>query len=540
MITNKKINTYTLLFFVCLLPVFLSVAQQQQRPNILLLFADDWGRHASIYQELEGDKSHSALVKTPNFDAIAKNGVLFTNAHVNAPSCTPSRSALLSGQYFYRTGLGSILLGAQWDDQIPSYPLLLQNQGYDIGYMYKVWSPGTPRDAPYGGRKNAFENHGGQFNQFSQYVADSENIEEAKEKLYAQVRGNFQDFLKARNQDQPFCFWFGPTNVHRSWVKGSGKKIWDINPDELKGKLPGAYADVPEIREDFADYLGEVQAFDAGIGVLIEELKKIGEYENTLIVISGDHGAAGFARSKTNLYDIGTHVPLAISWPGKIKGQRVVTDFVNLMDLAPTFLDAGGVSVPEVMTGKSLMPILLSDKQGRVDIDRYYVLTGKERHVDVTREENLPYPQRAITTDDYLYIRNFKPDRWPQGSFEMGMLDIDAGPTKDWIYRHFNDPTYKVFIDYAHAKRPYEELYNLKKDPEQLYNVAGLSPYHEAKSNLSDLMDIILIETNDPRMNENPPFENPPFTDRENDTTRWDAHLNHLKEVHESNIKTEE
>ncbi|HUX56468.1 MAG TPA: sulfatase [Bacteroidales bacterium] len=534
---NNKLNRLLAISFLSSsIPM---MAQQQQKPNILFIFADDWGKHASIYGELEGDKSPSAIVKTPNFDKIAKNGVLFTNAHVNSPSSTPCRSALLSGQYFFRTGMGSILLGAEWDFNIPTYPLLLQEQGYDIGYMYKVWSPGTPIDAGYGGIKNAFHNHGRNFNGFSQYVSSKlDSIEEAKEELYAQVRGNFQDFLKTRKSGQPFCFWFGPTNTHRSWTKGSGKKIWGINPDDLKGKMPACYADVPEIREDFADYLGEVQAVDAGIGVVIDELKKIGEYENTLIVISGDHGAGGFPRSKTNLYDIGTHVALAISWKGKIPDNRVVTDFVNLMDLAPTFLDAGGVKVPEVMTGKSLMPILLSNKQGRVEKERNYVLTGRERHV-YANEGNLPYPQRAITTDDYLYIRNFKPDRWPEGSFEMGMLDIDGGPAKDWIYRHFDDPIYKLYIDYAYAKRPYEELYDLKKDPHQVHNVAGLTQYKDAKSRLSQLMDKILIETKDPRMSENPLFENPPYTSGKG-AINWENHVKHLMEVYQSGKKQDD
>lgn len=528
-----KLQILFIIIFV-FFPFILTIAQDQNKPNILFIFADDWGRHASIYKKLEGDKSHSALVKTPNFDEIAENGVLFTNAHVNAPSCTPSRSALLSGQYFYRTGQGSILLGAEWDDQIPSYPLLLQKHGYDIGYMYKVWSPGTPIDAPYGGKQNEFIKHGSDFNNFSQNVSKSSNIEEAKENIYNQVRKNFQDFLKNRSKDQPFCFWFGPTNVHRSWVKGSGKRLWGIDPEQLKGKLPYSYADVPEIREDFADYLGEVQAFDAGIGILIEELKRIGEYENTLIVISGDHGAAGFPRSKTNLYSVGTHVALAISWKNKIPGNRVVTDFVNLMDLAPTFLEAGGMNVPSVMTGNSLIPILLSNQEGRVDEKRNFVLTGRERHVDVTREGNLPYPQRAIRTDDFLYIRNFKPDRWPEGSVETGMLDIDAGPTKDWIYKHLHDPEFKEYIDYAYAKRPYEELFDLRKDPGELNNLAINTDYQEIKNNLSKMMDIILIETKDPRMNNNPMFENPPFTDREDDTKRWDAHLKHLREIYKS------
>lgn len=534
MMKNIKLKILLINIFV-FSPFLFIMAQEYQKPNILFLFADDWGRHASIYDKIEGDKAYSALVKTPNFDEIAKTGVLFTNAHVNAPSCTPSRSAILSGQYFYRTGLGSILLGAEWDEQIPSYPLLLQDHGYDIGYMYKVWSPGKPADAPYGGKKNEFRKHGSDFNNFSQNVSKSTNIEEAKENLYNQVRKNFQDFLKTRTKDQPFCFWFGPTNVHRSWVKGSGKKLWGIDPEQLKGKLPASYADVPEIREDFADYLGEVQAFDAGIGVLIEELKKIGEYENTLIVISGDHGVAGFPRSKTNLYGVGTHVPLAISWKNKIPGNRVVTDFVNLMDLAPTFLEAGGRNIPTVMTGKSLMPILLSKQEGRVDEKRNFVLTGRERHVDVTRDGNLPYPQRAIRTDDFLYIRNFKPDRWPQGSIETGMLDIDAGPIKDWIYKHLHDPEYKEIVAYAYTKRPYEELYDLRKDPGELNNLAKITGYEEIKSNLSEMMDKILKETKDPRINKNPVFENPPYTNAEKDTMRWKSHVKHLIEIYQPN-----
>ena len=104
-------------------------------------------------------------------------------------------------------------------------------------------------------------------------------------------RANFADFLKARQQVEPFCYWFGPTNVHRRWIKGSGKAHWNMNPDELKGKMPPFLPDVHAIREDLADYLGEAQGFDMALGVLIEELKKIGEFENTIIVVSGDHGA---------------------------------------------------------------------------------------------------------------------------------------------------------------------------------------------------------------------------------------------------------
>ena len=288
--------------FIALILIFsgdanaMLVAAESEPPNILFLFADDWGRYANIYSEVNGAGGINDVVRTPNFDDFAKQGVLFRNAHVNAPSCTPCRSSLLSGQYFCGMGRGAILRGAVWDESIPSYPLVLHDAGYHIGKTYKVWSPGTPADAPYGGQKFAFQKAGGRFNQFSQNVTKGieagKTPDAAKEELYSEVRTNFTDFLAARESGKPFCYWFGPTNVHRTWIKGSGKKLWNIDPDSLQGKMPPFLPDVPEVREDLADYFGEIAAWDAAIGVLLAELDRTGERENTLIVISGDHGCA--------------------------------------------------------------------------------------------------------------------------------------------------------------------------------------------------------------------------------------------------------
>ena len=116
---------------------------------------------------------------------------------------------------------------------------------------------------------------------------------------------------------------------------------------------------------------------------------------NTLFVVSGDHGIPGIPRAKCNLYDFGCDVALVAYWPGRIKPGRVVKDFINLMDLAPTFCEAGGVKIPESMCAKSIMPLLLSNKNGQIDNSRNFVVTGRERHVNVAREKYLPYPQRA-------------------------------------------------------------------------------------------------------------------------------------------------
>jgi len=123
----------TFLAVACVALAVNAHAVDSQRPNILFCFADDWGRYASIYTNVETRPSINQVLKTPVIDRVAREGVLFKNAFVTAPSCTPCRSSLLSGQYFFRTGRGAILQGAAWDSSIPSYPLLLRDAGYHIG-----------------------------------------------------------------------------------------------------------------------------------------------------------------------------------------------------------------------------------------------------------------------------------------------------------------------------------------------------------------------------------------------------------------------
>ncbi len=500
------------------------------RPNIVFAFADDWGRYASVYATVDGPGSANDVVYTPHIDAVAREGVLFRNAFVNAPSCTPCRSSLLSGQCFWRTGRGAILRDAVWDSVIPSYPLLLREVGYHLGKTFKVWGPGDPRDAPYAMQKHSYEGAGRAFNQFSQIatslIRQGVPREAAKQQLLDEVRANFIAMLDARKADQPFCYWFGPTNVHRAWVRGSGKMLWDIDPDALRGKLPGFLPDVPEVREDFADYLGEAMAFDAAVGVLREELEKRGLTDNTLFAISGDHGAPGFPHGKCNLYDFGVAVPLVVSGPG-VNGGRVVDDLVSLVDLAPTFLEAAGETPPDVMTGQSLVPILQSDKSGQVDPNRTWVLTGRERHVESARPGNLPYPQRAIRTHDHLLIINFEPDRWPMGPpTNLGSLprkelltntrsvyaDMDAGPTKAWLIAQRDNPEWRREYDLAFAKRPREELYVLRDDPDQVHNVAGEPEQAQVVADLRTRLMDELRRTGDPRMAQGDViFERPPF-----------------------------
>jgi len=198
-------------------------AASDRRPNILLAIADDWGYpHASCY----GDP----VVKTPTFDRMAREGVLFTNAFVSSPSCTPSRGALLAGQHFWRLREGADLWVTLPAD-IPTYPDLLEKAGYFVGHTRKGWGPGKLGDRT---RNPA----GPQFNDFEQFLAQ-------------------------RPKDKPFCFWFGSIDPHRPYEPGSGK---GSGIDLGKIKLPAALPDAEETRSDVADYYFEVQRFDREAG----------------------------------------------------------------------------------------------------------------------------------------------------------------------------------------------------------------------------------------------------------------------------------
>jgi len=285
----------------------------RKRPNILFCLADDWSwPHAGI----AGDK----VVKTPTFDRVARQGVLFENAFVSSPSCTPSRGAILTGQWHWRLEEGGNLWSAL-QAKFDVYPDLLEEAGYHVGYTRKGWAPG--RDAPGGRTRNPA---GPRYKDFG-------------------------EFRKTQPEGKPFCFWFGSSDPHRGykWQSGvkSGMKLEDV-------EVPACMADNETVRTDICDYYWEVQRFDTEVGELLKILERDGELENTLVVISGDNGMP-FPRCKSNLYDMGTNVPLAVRWPATVKGGRVVEDFISLADLAPTFLEAAGLKPTAQMTARSFL-----------------------------------------------------------------------------------------------------------------------------------------------------------------------------------------
>ena len=251
-----------------------------------------------------------------------------------------------------------------------------------------------------------------------------------------------------------------------------------------------------------------MQRFDSDVGKLVDLLERMGELDNTLIVMTGDHGMP-FPRGKGNLYDSGARVPMAIQWKERVPGGRTVTDFVSTTDIAPTFLDAAGLAIPAEMTGRSLVSLLASGKAGRIEAERDHVLIGRERHVVAQESPDLGgYPSRGIRTDEFLYIRNYRPDRWPAGtpdyknsaSPNAWLADCDNSPTKWFLWQNRMDPALKRYYDLAFAKRPAEELYDLRKDPGQVSNVADGAEYVPIRKQLAVRLTRSLIRLDDPRM----------------------------------------
>ena len=426
----------------------------EPRPNIVFCLADDWSwPHAGIY----GDK----VVKTPTFDRVAREGVLFNYCFSAAPSCTPSRAAILTGQYPHRLKEGGNLWGFL-PSEFPVYPSVLEAAGYHIGLTGKGWGPG---DFSAGGYKR---NPAGPSYR------------------------SFADFLKTAPADKPFCFWFGSTRPHRPYEMGEGGRAGLKVADVF---VPPMWPDVLEVRNDIVDYYSEVQRFDGQVADIVSLLEKSGKLENTILVVSGDNGWP-FPRCKANLYDGGTRQPLAVRWPAKIKAGRVLDSFINLSDLAPTFLEAAGLKPPPTMTGKSFLG-LLSGAKGQEE--RNSVFIERERHANV-RKGDLSYPARAIRTREYLYIRNFRPERWPAGDPQKYVAvgpygDCDDGPAKQYLLAHPDDPHFGLCF----GKRPADELYDIRSDPHQIRNVAGQLKYAGALKNLRMKLDRWMRETRDPR-----------------------------------------
>ena len=465
------------------------------RPNILIAISDDQSfPHCGAYG--------SDWLATPAFDKIAEDGILFMNCIAPSPGCAPSRSSMMLGRYPWQNEQAG-----QHQEEYPkkfvTFPDMLEKSGYHIGYTGKGCGPFNWEKS--GRTRNPV---GPAYNDI-RYRDDSPNGPPANGINRINYAENFKAFYLEKDPGQPFFFWYGATEPHRAYEQNSGIRLGKQMADAV---VPSFLPDVDTIRGDLLDYAVEVEWFDLHLQSILNFLKEKGELENTLVIVTSDNGMP-FPRAKANTYEYGIHLPLAIAWPSGIDPGRIVEDPVSFVDFAPTILELAGGDLHKGMLpiyGKSLLNILASGSSGLIDESRTAVYSSRERHSS-SRWNNLGYPQRAIRTADFLYILNMKPERWPagapvrldeDGNPEPGVAyhDIDGSPSLQYLYRHRKDGQIKPHLDAATAIRPAMELFDIRKDPYCLVNLAEDGQYQNIMEDLHSQLKAFLVETEDPRM----------------------------------------
>ncbi|MGK0187801.1 MAG: N-sulfoglucosamine sulfohydrolase [Verrucomicrobiales bacterium] len=468
------------------------------RPNILLAISDDqsWP-HASAYG--------SKMVSTPHFDRIAREGALFSNAFAASPGCSPSRAALLTGRNTWQIEHAGTH-ASYFDPKYATYPDKLAESGYFTGSTGKGWAPGnfTKLGRPHNPAGPGFPASSGKSAPGNYHSA-------------------FANFLEQRPEDKPFCFWFGSQDPHRAFEKGAGIKAGKTLQE---AEVPAFLPDTPEVRSDLLDYAMEIERFDADLGKILALLEKSGELDNTLVIVTSDNGMA-FPRAKANCFEFGIHVPLAMRWPRGIpESGRTLNDLVGFTDITATLYDATGTAPPDSfpLVGTSLLPLLKSDGSELTRAWQTAVFSARERHSS-SRFHSLGYPQRCIRTKDYLYIRNFAPERWPAGPARKfatakfrpdGSIasskpgpdhgayhDIDACPTLTFLIEQRSDAAIDRYLKLATERRPAEELYAIGSDPACLKNLADDPAFANVSEQLGDRLNSYLSQTADPRVTGN-------------------------------------
>ncbi|MFO1437678.1 MAG: sulfatase [Verrucomicrobiaceae bacterium] len=462
------------LFFTSSFVLLVSSFAAESRPNILFAIADDWGPHASAYG--------TPWVKTPAFDRVAKDGLLFKQAYTPNAKCAPSRACILTGRNSWQLKEAANHI-CYFPPEFKGWGEALAEKGWNVGHTTKGWGPGSAKDV------------NGKPREMTGKAWNKKKLQPPTEEISnCDYAANFTDFLDAAPADKPWCFWYGAIEPHRGYefgsgVKKGGKKLSDID------HVPAYWPDNEVIRNDMLDYAFEVEHFDTQLGRMLAELEKRGQLDNTLVVVTADHGMP-FPRSKGNANVQANHVPFAVMWKKGITAPgRVIEDFVSFIDLAPTFVEVAGLKWSDTgmaeSPGRSLTDLFANAPKHTRD----HVLLGKER-TDIGRPNDWGYPIRALVTKDNVLIENFEPSRWPGGNPETGYMDCDAGATKTFIIdahrKNPNDPFWQLCF----GLRPGLEFYDLKSDPDFVKN----QPADPRVAALKEQLHAELKAQGDPRM----------------------------------------
>lgn len=406
----------------------------QSLPNIIIFVADDasWRDHGAYGND---------IIKTPNIDLMAEGGLLFENAFLTTPQCSPSRISILTGLHPHATGAEDLHMPLPVNMTIlPGY---LSEKNYFNGHMQKTH---------YGPNAD---------NQFDWYSPD--------------LSEDFPDFLDEAGES-PFFLWVGFTDPHRPY--GTAPEVND--PADVI--VPPYHVDDEPTRVDLAQYYDEITRLDGQIGLFIEEVNRRGLEENTLIIYISDNGAP-FPREKGTLYDAGTKTPLILYWPGQIDVGLRYDGLTSIIDLTPTILDLVGLEIPDFMHGESILQTLTDPSIA----GREYIFTQRNWH---DADEHM----RSLRTDRYKLIRNDAYTELPHGT----AADIGGSPTfRSLIQKMKNEGLNEYQAKLFDVPRPRIELYDIDNDPWEINNVASHPDYWELARELSAVLDQWMEVTGD-------------------------------------------
>lgn len=430
------------------------------KPNIVLIVSDD---HSAPFLGSYGYKS----ISTPNIDKLAQEGILFKNAYTTAPQCVLSRAAIMTGRN--TLNIQMTRFSAPLDSTVTSYPELLRKGGYFTGICGRNFHLDGNRRVPE--TVATYEKYGLEtFKNRVDYLKATGN----RDSIYSQ----YQEFVDNVPTGKPFFIQVGYSDPHRIF----NAKTFEPDPKSLS--LPAHWPDTKLVREDFAAYLGEIQRLDSDVGRVLEDLKKRGLDQNTLVVFIGDNGGA-LLRGKGTLYNLGLHVPLIMRHPGLIKAGQVSEALVSGEDIAPTFLGVAGLPVPKNITGVSVAPAFKDVAYaGR---DHAFAVRG-------AHGQSLPYNTADFDLGRTIFNRKYKLIYNAMWQLPYHPVDFAAQPF--WLelkQKHaegkLDEKSDKLlFADH----RKMFELYDEEADPDETNNLSGDAKFsqieHELKTRLQEWM----------------------------------------------------
>lgn len=446
---------YLLLFLLTLSPALFAA----DRPNFVLIIADDIG-----YNDLGCYGSPDA--RTPHIDALAKEGIRFTQAFLTASSCSPSRSSIITGRYPHNNGNAAELhRPIPW--HLPSFTGILADAGYHTalnGKDHMRWDkPPAGETAP------------------TPHFAHSLP---SKIPGNSGGHGNWVSTLDAAPADQPFFLWLAAHDAHRGW---DADRQWDTEkygpmyqPKTLT--LPPAFVDTPETRKDFASYLNEVTRFDYFVGQVVQKLKDDQKFENTYLFVLSDNGRP-FPRAKTRMHDDGMKTFFVATGPAIKQPGEESASLISVIDIAPTVFELAGLDSAPTFQGRSITPVY-ADPTAEI---RPYAFSEANWH-------DYEALGRSIRDGRWLYIVNHRPQFAQQGP-----ADSVSSPTFRAIVEatEAGQSLTPAQADVLLAPRPTTELYDTHKDRTQVKNLSGHPEYASIEKRLAEALQKWSDETGD-------------------------------------------